>query len=272
MDYPVSLASPRILIETGDEPSARFAFQFALGGIPRRVLRLTGGCAFMSPEDSLGLQRLEDALADCYEGVILFGGTRMYSLDKPGEVIPGITEVAPAVRARKEKVRIYGVAPRLETLELSPSGHLVIPEPTDYASRLKGQRESDQGPKRVTVIHPYQDMALILQQNVDKGSPYEAEYKRCLQIVDELHGRNWLSLLLVYNGGKVTEQELLAWAKLGLQDPSWQVLLVNGSGRIADEYAQDKKFLTEHPTVHVSALTVEAIRENVEELVIKKTS
>jgi len=53
---------------------------------------------------------------------------------------------------------------------------------------------------------------------------------------------------------------------LGKSDPFWRVLLINGSGRKADEYARDEEFLAEHPTVHVCDNTVEDMRLKLTEL------
>ena len=90
--------------------------------------------------------------------------------------------------------------------------------------------------------------------------------KECVNICDALRNLQWQGLLTVYNGGPVAERDIQRWAALGKTDPFWRVLLIKGSGRKADEYANDQEFLHEHPSVHVCDNTVEDMRRKLLEL------
>lgn len=248
---------PRILVETGEhERSSKLAFQFAEHGIPDRIIRLTGGCGFMSPEDARKMKALEDALVRCYSGHLLFGGTQMRSIRNPDTIVPGITEVAAAVRRRSNKVRLIGVIPKVNDLQSSPHGTVI--------SVTEEPEKPDGG--HFTVVHPDQEMAIIVQPSVDKSSIWDQERKRCAEVIGSLLERSWSTLLVVYNGGGVTKREVEHWAELGKSDPRWQVLLIKGSGRIADEFASNSAFLEEHPTIHVAECAEESIEERLRDL------
>jgi hypothetical protein len=118
-----------------------------------------------------------------------------------------------------------------------------------------------------TVMHPTMTAAIILQPGADVDALWDDEYKECIFYCDELRKAGWQNMLVVYNGGGIAEKEILAWAKLGKLDPDhWKVLLIKGSGRKADQYASDDKFLAEHPTVHVAGPDAESIRSKLWEL------
>ena len=73
-------------------------------------------------------------------------------------------------------------------------------------------------------------------------------------------------MLTVYNGGGVSERELLAWAELGLTNPFYRVLLIRDSGGTADKYANNEAFLAAHPNVHVAQNDTESMRAKLLEL------
>lgn len=252
--------APTLFIQTGKEQSALFAMNFARD-VRHFVLRLTGGCGLMTPADAIGLKNLEDALAggDCdgspqpkFSGFGIFGGTRMLNTFDPSVVVPGVTEVFPKIASRCPGAVFLGVVAKIGILRYTPFG-VVLSE--------------DQGSSYFTVMHPEQHSIVLIQPTSDARASYEDEYKECVRICAELNRLAWQSLLVVYNGGSVTEKELLTWAKLGQQDPEhWKVLLIGGSGRTADKYANDQEFLSDHPTVHVAGNTSGEIRQKFFEL------
>ena len=59
-----------------------------------------------------------------------------------------------------------------------------------------------------------------------------------------------------YKGGSVTEKEIVKTAQLG-----WPILLINGSGRKTEEYANNTEFLHKFPNVHVAENTAKSLKE-----------
>lgn len=196
----------------------------------------------MSVEDEIGLKELFVQAFRDFAGAILFGGTRMLfkSNFKTGRF--GITELAPLIGEQNPDCVILGVVPRTEELKFSPYGVIISEEPSDDF---------------ITILHPNQDICLIVQLSADNPEIWDAEYEECIEITNNLRQfAGWDSLLISYNGGTVTEREILKTAKLG-----WPVLLINGSGRKTEEYANNIDFLQTYPNVHVAEKNVACLRE-----------
>ena len=208
------------------------------------VVRMTGGCGAMSPSDAEGLYDLfVDALvlAD-FKGAILYGGTRMLNR-LTSEVVPGVTEIPPRVAKRCRAVTM-GVVPRTCDLAIDDQGRGII---------VSQERGSD----FITVVHPEQKTFIIIQNSVDVPATWDDEREECFQIIAEMREYGgFRSLLICYNGGGVTERELLQHAKNG-----WPVMLVADSGRITEKYCQDTDFLARHPNVRVVAKNALAISQ-----------
>jgi hypothetical protein len=214
----------------------------------RLVVRFTGGCGLMSDEDARAMQHLLTEPFRDFGGAILFGGTQMVSRDNPSQVIPGITEIPPLIRDMCPDARVLGVVARTSDFQILPGlGLIVSNEPSrSYA----------------TIAHPNQDVCLVLQKSVDQTTVWDTEYQVCEHIVRHLVDyAQWRPLLFVYNGGGITEKEILLWAK-----NEWPILLVRGSGRKADQYANDENFLLANPCVTVAETTTWSIRDRLEEL------
>ena len=232
----------------------------------RIILRLTGGCGFMSPEDALGLEDLFRASLAGFEGALLFGGTRMLSRSKSNAcltedgnegdpapyssltipparaVVPGITEIACLIRRDNPGCVMLGVVPRTGEMQITADGLVVS--------------DNESEPYQ-TIIHPEQDVCLLVQENADDPSPWDAEWQECVRITQDLRTlAAWTSLLVVYNGGGTTEREVVATAKRG-----WPVLLIRGSGRAADKLAEDEQFRQLYPNVRTADRTISSMRD-----------
>jgi len=193
------------------------------------VVRFTGGCGHMDPEDAKGMYELFLTAFNGFAGAMLFGGTRML---RGKEIVPGITEVPPMIKEKNPGCILLGVVPKMQDLRIVEQGIYLSGNWNDI----------------MTIIHPYQDQCLVIQKNPDAGVSWEVEYEECMHITNDLREiANWRSLLVSYNGGSVSEKEILATAAAG-----WPVLLVEGSGRKTDEYARNKTFLAEYPNVLVA--------------------
>ena len=223
---------PSLFIKNqGENSSAKYALLLTRAA-NNFVVRLTGGCGYMSEEDAKGLYGLFLHSLIGFDGAMLFGGTRMIRKDDNSVIVPGITEIPPFIKEHCPNAIFQGVIPKTGDLQLSDCGMVVSNgDDDDY----------------LTIVHPQQDAALIVQANVDDGVVWEAEFKECLKIIQYLREfAQWRSLLIAYNGGGTTKKEIIAHAKLG-----WPVLLIKGSGRVSDELSNDKQFLMQYPSISI---------------------
>lgn len=245
-------SAPKIWVQTGHEKSAQFVFN-----LTRRVrsfmLAMTGGCGYMSAQDGQNLKIIEEALKG-YKGFTINAATQMRSLDDPETIVPSINDVFPNIKPFCPESVMLGIAIKQTTMRMSKWGVVV----------------SDSTQNRTFTVIPCNtqlDAILLYQPGVDTSSPWETEWKERTDLVGTLVSSGWKSLLLVYNGGKITESEVRCWAKHGKSNPdSWPVVLIRGSGRIADTFADDTAFLDEHPSVHVADLEIHSIRSTLHNL------
>lgn len=255
-------AAPSLYIQTGFDKSQLFGLNSARD-VRHFVLRGTGGCGLMSPEDAIGLKQLEYALSGRttkgrkskylprFSGLCLFGGTRMVDKENPRVIVPGITEVFPAIEKYCDRTAMLGVIAKVGHLRYTKHGIVISDDPnSDFC----------------TIVHPHQTSCVLLQPSADMQASWDDEFKECVRMADSLRQISWKGLLVVYNGGGTVDKEVRTWAKLGKTDPFWQVLIVNGSGRKADEFANDDKFLEEHPTVTVCQNDIDDMREKLYQL------
>jgi hypothetical protein len=242
MRHQPSIINLSLFVQNKGEQSSKIALKLTTAK-HKIVVRITGGCGDMSPSDAANLIELYKRAFAGFAGAMLFGGTRMVSRSNAEDVVPGITEVAPAIRRDNPDSVILGVIAKTDDLQLDLEKGLVV------------SQESDR--EFITIAHPDQDLCLVVQPSVDGSSPWEAEFQECMSITQNLRDfADWRSLLVCYNGGGVTEKELLATAERG-----WPILLIKGSGRITDRYASDQEFLFRYPNVAVAKKNFISIRE-----------
>lgn len=233
---------PKLFVKSRGDKTTRLSLMLTKS--PRRVVvRLTGGCGEMSGDDAEGLYALFAEAFAGFDGALLFGGSRMISRDDHSVVVPGITEIPTAMRRDCPNMVTLGVVPRTEDLGLADYGMIISRE---------------DGNPYVTIVHPEQDIALVVQVSADDAEVWDAEYQECLRITQDLREyAGFTSILVCYNGGSVTERELLATAQRG-----WPVILVDGSGRKTEAYAHDEAFLTAHPNVRVCDRNATSLRDH----------
>lgn len=244
MDYFAHAAS--LFIRNRGESCSKFLANFLNLSVRPFALRVTGGC-LIDPEFEPGLVALERALTGGkrrksklprFAGFCLFGGTRMVRKNSPRTVVRGIPEIVPPINRYCPRAQTLGIIAKVSNLKHSRLGIIVSPP----------QNDAD---PHVTLVHPDQHSVLIVQPSADQFASWTDEMRECIDIIDQLRSNRWQGLLIAYNGGQVVGQEIELWAKNGDADPFWRVLLVKGSGRITDKYANDEQFLKDHPTVHV---------------------
>lgn len=238
---------PRLLLQSRREESR--TFRLSLTTVPARwIVRWTGGGEDMSAADAKGLFDLFVPAFDGYSGAMLFGGTRIISIEDPTILKPSISEIPPLIRQRCPGVRIHGVIPRTADSGIDALGRLLI--------------SFDGKTGNASIVHPDQDEVLVVQESVDEAVSWDGEWRACAKIIGDLRAfAGFQSLLISYNGGHHTGEEIRYTADCG-----WPVLLVKGSGRATDEFAEDASFLAAHPRVRVVEKTTGAIRRILKEL------
>lgn len=252
--------APSLFISSGWDKSQLFGMN-AAADIRHHVLRLTGGCGYMEARHAKGLRNLELALSGRdkdgvqrhkpYSGMVLSGGTRMVKRANPRVIVPGITEVMPAIEPWCPKAVTCGIVPKVSHLKLSPHGVVIQDNPKD---------------EYVTILHPNQTSVNLLQPSADCTADYKDEARECARICDVLRGMHWGGCLTTFNGGGVTEFEIQMWAKLSQEDPDfWRIMLIKDSGRKTDEYAANVEFLEAHPSVLVCENDLDSMREKLQE-------
>ncbi|MBI1271754.1 hypothetical protein GC174_15105 [bacterium] len=253
---------PSLFIQSGEDKSQLFGINMARQA-RHFVLRTTGGC-LLEPEYIKGLKMLEYALSgrdragrqrpgrEKFSGFGLFGGTRVLQLQDPSRIIYGITEVLPSIRRYCPEAVMLGVLAKVGHMRYSPYGLIV------------SESEED---SLFAVINPDQSSCVILQPSSDQRASWDDEWKECVRIVDALSEMGWQALLVVYNGGPVTEREARTWARLSRDNPDfWRVLIVKGSGRVADQLACDQSFIDEHPGVYLCENDLDQMRASLTKL------
>jgi len=235
---------PSLYVKTKGESTAQVSLKLTTAPT-KWIVRVTGGCGYMSPQDGEHLIETFSSAFSGYKGSLIFGGTQMRDRDT-NEVVCGITEVVPAIQANNPEVVSLGIIAKCSDINITNRG-LIISDNNDD--------------KYITFCHPQQNIALIVQKNPDTPSKatetiWDMEYQEAMEIISDLRQfAEMRSLLVSYNGGKTTEKEILATAQKG-----WPILLVKGSGRITDQYATDISFLSRHPHVHTCENNSYAIR------------
>ncbi len=223
-------------MDQNDQPSSVIAMKLGNATQPF-LLRLTGGCGYMTKENGLDSVRVLTRALTGFGGILLYGGTRVYEPTDEAKsgfrVFPTILEVPPKLRKLNPGMMSFGIIPKMTHVEYSKLGLII---------------GRDETTGFLTVIHPNQDLCLVLQKNVDQMSFWDAEWIECLSITKEFlaHRKNFGTALVSYNGGKVTGNEINAWAKEKLP-----VILVAGSGRITDQFCQDEEWLKNHQSVTI---------------------
>lgn len=239
--------TPSLYIQNEGEDSTKTALSLTRAKT-RCLVRLTGGCGLMSQSDAENLYDLFVGAFAGFDGAMLFGGTRMVNKDDVTVIIPGITEIPPLIKKNCWDAVILGVIPKTSDIDLSPKYGMIVSKEADNSY--------------ITVVHPEQDMCLIIQGSVDRCVCWDTEFEECIKITEKLRQfADWDSLLVSYNGGGTTEKEIVKTAALG-----WPVLLIDGSGRKTEEYANNTDFLRKYPNVSVVEKDVFALRRKLTEL------
>ena len=259
-----------LYFQSGKERSPDFALSFSERAARPYVIRLTGGCALMTSADSVGMKNLTDALRGKVDGRLrhprfagfaIFGGTRMRSIHDPKVIVPGITEIFPAMAKDSPGLVMLGMIPNFQSVTRSKKRGL----------KDKLILSVDEKKGVITTVHEELRSVLFLQPTPDREDVWDDEYKECFRLVKSLHERDWKSLLVVYNGGSVTKREIELWQAWAQREPGqWNILLIKDSGRVASEYCErleaDAEFREANPCFHVAENDPASINAKLDEL------
>lgn len=233
--------TPSLWFQRQGELSSRVALELTRAR-ERCMVRFTGGCGHMSSEDADGLMELFARAFSGFGGAVLFGGTRMLRRDDHQVIVPGITEIPSRIRTQCPECIILGIIPIATKVDVSMELGLVV--------------ANNPSEPYVTIVHPDQQHCVAVQVASDHSEAWDAEFEECIRITEHFRDfAGWQSLLVCYNGGTVTERELLATANRG-----WPVLLIDGSGRTTERYVRDHAFLGLHPNVRVAQRDADDVR------------
>ncbi len=252
---PLVTGAASLYIRTGSESCNKFLGKFLDLRVRPFYLRIPGSGSPISSIHASRLRNLEMALSGAdfhlkFEGFCVYGGIKFVNRHDPQKVMYGIAEVVEKVSKLCPQSKSLGIVAKVGDLKYSTHGIVMC----DCDTTLPAEDQY------IKIVQPKDNAVLMLQPGADRHASPDDEARECIEIADYLRQGNWQGMLLVYNGDDVVERELRQWAELGRNDTFWRVLIVNGSGRIADTYASDKKFLNEHPRVYVCDNNVEDIR------------
>ena len=188
------------------------AFGLLASRAPHKVvLRVSGGCKGMGAQDKIQmLEFFSDAL-DGYRGMIWSGGTRQ--LDADGQIDPMVTDVPSLLARRNPDCVALGSCPRTNLLRLQGDSQLSL---DDWGTRP----------------NPGLAALLIVQDGAEGNLDWDGDLNDAFSFMTSLRAYGGFSQagLIAWNGGPVTQKEIVRSAGLG-----WPTFLVKGSGRVADE-------------------------------------
>lgn len=255
MDGRQTVIHPRIVPWSPGSPFD--AVVATLSKVSDRILvSITGGCAKANMTYDEG-QEVLDLFKTAFSGfcgAMLIGGTRMITDDDPDQVLFGITEIGPVIRANCPESFILGVIPRLQEVVFHREATML------KVVHTIGEVGS---PDHTTIVHPHQDMVIGVSKRLLPDRPIwddEVEFRRYVTDLLRTYG-DWRSVLIAHNGGGTTEREVIIAA-----DHGWPVILIRGSGRATDKLAADKTFLQAHPSVRVCEHSAASLRHELIEL------
>lgn len=187
------------------------------------LVRPAGGAANMERSQTLGLESIYLEAFEGFKGVLTIGATQMRSLDTPGQIEYGITELGPLIHRANPYSILLGVVPRFEMINLATG--LIRNSSTAARGRF------------ATYIHPDVERIVLINGELVRGSSMwhdEVEFCRRIRRI-QVEEAGWASLVVAFNGGSVTNAELLAEVQQGRR-----VLLVEGSGGVTDMLLKGK--------------------------------
>ncbi len=252
-------SSSKLLWASEHENPETLLFSFASRGVPKQLFRWTGWNASIKSEAgdyTDGLSTVARAFQNV-KGFHFYNGTQIRNLSD-GSIIPSVTDVPAALNKIDPEIILLGIIPKVhEEPKLSAEFGLVL-----KVNEQKGF---------FTVVNPASDISYVLQPDVNRRHEWLKEAEESFRISTRLAEKGWTANLIVYGGTtsgsgqkpSIVESELLGWSKASKNFPNLNIniILIKGSGGVADKYSTDSEFLAQNPKVKVITLDTEKIQE-----------
>jgi len=197
------------LVVVGNKDKLPMALKGVVANAPGKLsLRIVGGCSGMEASDrEMMLEWFVRNLVG-FRGLVSSGATR--EVDSSGRLDPMVTEVPAALAAQGgDAITTVSTLPR--------TGDFVLVDD----SRL--QIEGSYGPSHP---NPAVHTILAVQDQIGGDLMWDGDLETYFKMLQERR-----NCAIVWNGGGVTKTEIKMALRYG-----WDVILVQGSGRAADEY------------------------------------
>lgn len=199
-----------LVMDAKDGLPAAFALM-ATRAAHRVALRLGGGCKGMNAADKTTMLEYFDVAFRGYRGLVWSGGTRQLASD--GSLDPMVTDVPGIIAAANPECVALGTMPRTDLLRLAGDSQLVLDK---YGTRP----------------NPTVKGLLVVQNGADGNLDWDGDLNAYFGLMEQWRDHAGFTALglIAWNGGPVTEKEIMRSAKLG-----WPTFLVSGTGRVTDE-------------------------------------
>ncbi len=193
----------------------------------KQSVKIAGGFNMMDPRDADGMLELFSSAFSMVRNLRLIAGASRTIIRESGLILNTVGEIGPYVKTRVPEIELIGVIPDIVGWEAK--------------SGKAGQLNSG---SLYSTIHPHYHQIISLS-GIGDGWKREAIYSA--RLFKRLRIKGEQVALVVYNGGEYSEFELELHVNAGLP-----VVLVQGSGRLADRYASDSDFLSRNENVLVA--------------------
>jgi hypothetical protein len=205
------------------------SFVNALNDLPeelRKVIRITGGCGKMEPqEEQKVIDYFKTAFAG-FGGVIFSGGTAKYN-KVSGEKSFMVTALPVLLAEGSENIKVLGSFPRTDIFRLADGDK-------GMANLVFDDANLNPEENHVQMPDANYDELLAVQGNVNTILDWDGDLGVYFDLMDIWRQGGAKTALIMFNGGGVTLKE----ARRGVEE-NHKLIVINGSGRKADELAKE---------------------------------
>ena len=254
-------AAGRLNWMNAGERSESLVFEYAHPNIPKQVFRWTGWVGNIGSHQAQLPEIVSGFKAS--DGFHLFSGTQIRSLEN-GAVIPTIQDVPIAVRKLNPNSVLIGIIPKMEETPLLRQDLGVVIDVNQEAGFY-------------STVSDDQDLGIVMQPDVNNASQRVDEIKESRRQCQRLVQKGWPATLIVFGGTptkdsdiklRSVEQEIVWWAEDARKNPeaNINIIILKGSGGVADLYANNTEWLKQNPKVKVVDLDASKIKAVLKEL------